>query len=178
MEKEGTKLTREQEEIRDYILNCIAKLAKRHYEYLVQDEERDNEIYESDLHADLFVLLNMEKPEYWKNYQIQMGNKPNFRGCDIVVYDMKDTEAAFIELKYFRKDEPITEDLNRLLRSKGPISILLYAERESEQTGGMEKDLKSLMNGYKDIILVYIHPDYHGKALILKSGKFEEIPLK
>ncbi len=68
-------------DLRSYTRQCVEKLRERYR------RSPEHFGFESDFHSDLFYLLCAEDKRFWESYAVQMGEKGDFQGTDIVLYD-------------------------------------------------------------------------------------------
>lgn len=140
--------------LKEYVQHCISKLCQRY------KSKQDDFEYESDIHSDLYVLLNTENNQFWDNFSVMMGSNANFKGSDLVITNPEDeNEEIYLEIKYVARKKWIKDDLTKLDKISKGKKILLYIERKEYGNEAMKKILKEFNLEYPNVDILYFHPD-------------------
>lgn len=135
-----------------YVKECVQELAERY------KNKDDFFSYESDIHADLYVILNKKNPLFWEKGSMVMGSESNFKGYDLVIHDPDtDKEEIFIEIKYIERIEKIELDLIKLSKCNG-VGIMIYFEGKKYDYNTIKDKLRQLSVKYPSVEIIYYHP--------------------
>jgi hypothetical protein len=140
--------------LKEYVQQCVSKLCQRYK--LNQDEFG----YESDIHSDLYVILNTENNLFWDKLSVMMGSEANFKGSDLVITNPEnESEEIYLEIKYIVKKKYIEKDLKRLDKISEGKGILLYIEDKEFSNKEIKTTLKELSLRYPKVDILYFHPE-------------------